>query len=492
MKGLSIVKIKKKERGIGVIEMIISLMVITSAFTAVILIVFGNQSLKLDNEVNNDALYRASQIIEKSKVLAAGQFSSVVASSSTENIFSKNLAVLDISPCRKDITSSINWSVQVNRSQNVFLTTSLVSQEEAEALGEDCELTPPSQNWEIDCPPQHGFDFTPGGLAATGLDLLRRGNNKYAILTSGKGSVDKHDFWIVDVTTKTSINLVSSINTGPDANDVDAFGNYAFVANNNTTGQLIVIDISNLSSPATISYKNLPGVNPAGSWPQAREVFYYNDRVYVGTRETAGPEFHIFDVSNPSNPVHLGSREINHTIHNIIVRGDYAYLATSADQNELIILNVSNPASIQPAFPGVGNPEPMGFNAPGSQDGKSIYLLGDKLYLGRDRGTGANYDFLVLDIKNPNSVSQLGAVLLNLNPNTAAQGSIVSAGLAFIVTSDQNKGFQLWNVANPASMSEIDSCNYSEKVVDIDFDGQHHYVANESNNGLRIISSVNP
>src|SRR3989344_3049697 len=99
MKGLLI----DREKGFGAIEVMISLLVITSAVTAVILVVFGNQSVKLDNEVNNVALYRASQIIEKSKVLGNEDFNSVVASSSADDITTDGLASLvvnDISPCR--------------------------------------------------------------------------------------------------------------------------------------------------------------------------------------------------------------------------------------------------------------------------------------------------------------------------------------------------------------------------------------------------------
>lgn len=478
------------EKGFGVIEVLVSLMVITSAVTAVILVVFSNQSLKLDNEVNNVTLYRAGEIIGKSQVLGVADFNSVMASSSTNDIFTESLSVSDISPCRKDIASSVDWSVQANRPQNISLTTSLVSQEEAEALGYDCEITPPADDWQIECPPQYGYDLNPAGLAASGIDLVKRGFSKYIIMSSNKGSVEKNDFWIIDVTDKTAIYLVSSIHTGPNLNDVDAFGNYAFVANNDSTDQLVVIDISDLSNPAAIAYASLVGVNPAGSFPEGREIFYYNNRVYVGTRETAGPEFHIFDVSDPANPVHLGSRELNHTIRQIIVRGNYAYLATSGNQNELVILDVSDPTSVQPVFPGVGNPEPWRYNAPGNQDGRSLYLLGNKIYLGRQRGTGANHDFLILNIANPASVTLLGSTILNLNPNTAVEGIIVSGNLAFTATSDQNAGFKILDITNPLNIVEIDSCNYFEKAVDVDFDGQYNYIANESNNALRIINST--
>lgn len=479
-----------KETGIGTIEVLVSLMTIVSAVTAVVLVVVGNQDVRLDNDVSNVALYRAEEIIGKARTAGQVNFNSVVSSSSLGGIFTNSLKVSDISPCRKDITASTSWAVRPNRPQNTSLTTSLVSAEEAAALGNDCELTPPQPEWQIECPPQYGFDLNPAGLAASGIDLIRRGSNKYIAMTSNKGSDEKHDFWMVDVTDKTAISLVSSINVGPNLNGVDAFGDFAFVANNDSTNQLVVLNISDLSNPAVVASRSLPGVSPAGSFPEGREVFYYNDRIYISTRETAGPEFHIFDVSDPVNPIHLGSREINHTIHQIIVRDDYAYLATSGNQNELVVLDISNPSSIQPAFPGVGNPEPWRYNAPGDQDGQSLYLLGGKLYLGRERGSGANHDFLILDITNPYAITLLGSRTLGLNSNTAVEAIIVSGNLAFTATSDQNAGFKILDVADPPNITEVDSCNYSEKAIDLDFDGQYSYVANESNDALRIINSI--
>lgn len=475
-------------KGIGTIEVLISLMVIVSAITAVMLVVAGNQDIKLDDDVSNVALYRAGEIISKARTAGEVDFNSVVSSSSLNSIFTDSLKVSDISACRKDITASISWEIRPGRYQNVSLTSSLVSHEEAQALGLDCELSPPVGEWQIECPPQYGYDFNPGGLSASGIDFFRKGNDKYVAMTSNKGSSEKDDFWIIEVTDKTAITKISSINVSDALNDVDGFGDYAFVANDEATNQLIVIDMSDLYNPVDVASVSLPGVG--GAEPEGRQIYYYDNKVYIGTRLTAGPEFHIFDVSDPTNPVHLGSRELNHSVRKIIVRDSYAYLATSGNSDELIILDVSNPASILPFFPGVGNPEAMNYDAPGNQDGMSLYLLSNKLYLGRERGTGANHDFLVLDVQDPNNVTLLGSTLLNLNPNTAVTGIIVSGDLAFVVTSDQGEGFMILDIEDSQNIIKLDSCNYSEKAIDIDFDGEYSYAANESNSGLRIINKV--
>jgi len=497
MKVLSIDKKYKSESGIGVLEALISIMVITTAVAAVIIIIFGNQSLKLDNEVNNIALYRASQIIEKSKILGAKNFNSVVASTSVDSIFTENLSVTDMSPCRKDIKGTINWSVQSARPQNVFLTTSLVSIDEAAALGNDCIVSPPETPWRN---PQtyNGADLYPGGNAGTGIDYFTVDGSKYVVMTSVHSASSSHDFWIYDVTGLKKTDVMSprsSLNTG--------YGLYALdVAKNKTTGrffayvvgdvgpadgkQLKVIDLFNVNNPTVVAEEILPGVG--NSFPQGREVYFYNDRLYIGTWETAGDEFHVYDVSNPYSPQHLGSAQINHSIRDIVVRNELingvqktvAYLAlsvTSASQNELIIIDVTDPASMV---------QRGAYNAPGIQYGTALYLLGNKLYLGR--GYGSANELYLLDISNHSSVGVLGSARLDLGPSVAEVNSIlVSNELIFLGTSDSNQEFQVWNIANQANMFWWSQFNFPAGVMDMEFDGKFIYTAVNSNDGLRIL-----
>ncbi len=475
--------------------------VIISALTAIILVVFGNQRVALDNQLNNSGIDKIGQLIESTKASASINFNSLVNISKTDDIFKESVTLTDINQCRKDAIASISWTAD-SRSQIVQLNTSITNPQIAIALGGDCGPGPSTSDWmPLECSNNAAtFDFTPGGLTGTGIDFINRGSKSYTILTSSKGSLAKDDFWIVNVTNRTSPTLVSSLNTGPGLNDVDAFGNYAFAANDDTTRQLQVFDITNLNAPALIASRSLPGVSKTGLSPQGRKVFYYNKRVYIGINYnglSGGNEFHIFDVNNPANPTFLGSYNVNHNIYDIIVRNELiggatktiAYLALSATTTtdpELMILDVTNPASITV----LGS----GFNAPGAnQYGTALYALGNKLYFGRQRGTGINYDFYVLNISNPSSITVLSSILLGLKSGTEVRGIIVSSGYAFIATSDSGSpAFQIWNVKNPSSISKVTSCNYPQQPTGLDFDGINLYVANESNEGLRIIYDSTP
>ncbi len=508
----------RSDKGIGVLEVIISLMVITSAVTAVILVVYSNQDIRLDNEVNNVALYRASEIIEKARVAGAVDFNAVISSSSLNDIFTEGLAVSDSSPCRKDIAGSVNWSIKASRSQNVYLTTTLISQDEAEDLGYDCDLSggPISEWWHPDTFVSVDFGSLGGdnnGTSATSIEVITKNGSKYAVLSSTHGTTTVPDVWVVDVTDVTdgaapyTTSLEGSLDLSAGLNEIDVAGDYAFAANYENQKQLHVIDMLDLAVPDGLASISLSGVNPAGSYPQGRKVFYYNDRVYVGINETAGAEFHVFDVSDPADPIHLGGLELFHNVHDIIVRGNYAYLATSDNTGEVMMIDVSNPGALDdvpyPLNPYHPDNSGMKFNVPGDYDGTSLYLLGNKLYLGRKGGynNSAIHNFFVLDISQPTAIVSLGSKYITRNPNVALglTAIAVSNKFAFLGTDDSNFEFQVFRIDNPANIQNCGepgypggfvNCgkyNFPAKITDLEYDDSFVFASVQSNDAFRVI-----
>lgn len=473
------------DKGFSTLEVLISMAILVTALSAVIMVVFGNQTVTVDSEVNNAGLLKANEYIEEARASGAFDFNSLAYSSASDDIYSKELMVTEINPCRKNGIASISWATDPARPLRIELETIFTNPSEAVALGGDCGPEPPVSDWDnLNCA-EADFDFSPAGLKSTGIDLINRNGEKYVLLTA-EGSSEKDDLWVINVSPASWPTLVSSVNTGPTLNDVDGVGNYAFAANDDSSNQLQVIDISDLSNPVVVAQETLPGVG--ASYPEGRKIFYHNSRVYIGTWETAGNEFHVFDVSDPVNPAHLGSRQINHSIQDIFVRNEViggttrtiAYLAvsvTSSTASELIVLDVTAPSAITQAGT---------FNAPGIQYGTAVYALGNRLYLGRE--TGGGHELFVLDVSDHGAIVSLGSAEMDLNPSTAAvRGIIVSGGLAFIATTDANSGFQVWDVTDPANIILRADCNYSEKAIGIDFDGIYIFAANESNHALRRI-----
>ena len=487
--------------GSSTIELIISFSVLILTMTAVLLIAFGNQSNTLYADLNQEALYKANRVLEDTRADAKGNYLSVVTESySPETIYSLSREIVDLTPCKKRATARVTWQTDVGRPQKVEIANEFVNIVEALALGGDCADSPPNDDW--DRPDSAGdIDFIPGGQEGTDVDAAVINGTRYAFTTSKKNPPTELDFWAVDVTD--SENPVFAmpgpdygINTGPGLNavDVDPDGKIAYVASDNINEQLQVIDISDPTNPQLLLPSvTLPGVG--NSYPQGWSIFYYDHHVFIGTRETAGNEFHVFDVTNPLLPIHRGSIEINHNVNDIFVRDQtiggvtkrLAFLAvsSSAISPEVMILNID-----MSTLPYTISPFGSGFDAPGEEDGTSIFLLGNTIFLGREYLASSNPQFYTLDASDLFNIDEFDSLNVGLTNNTAIVGIAVSGKFAFLATTRQTAGFQVWNIEDLTNIKPTSACNiynYSEKATGIDYLDNRVYISNESNDALRII-----
>lgn len=477
--------------GFSTIEMLIAFAVLTLGFTGLLTVVFGNNSFAIDASLNNTALWLAEKNLNAARGQLQRDFTgfSGFSGADDEERYKMEVAISGITPCKNLLTSAVSWEPAPQRRQRIVLQTVVASVEELFKLGGDCPDEPSNSDWQYPSTISSQSLSADESILPTSIDYA----GGYAYIASNSETPEQSDFWIVDVSNPLSPYLKSTLNTGAGLFSVDVADNWAYAAANATSGQLITINLQDKQRPYRAAATTLIGVPPDGSYPQARAIFYYNGRAYVGTRETAGPEFHIFDVSDPTNPVHLGARELNHTVQSIFVRGNYAFIATSGNQNELIVLDISSPEAITPPFPGVGKPEPWRFDAAGNEDGTAIYVLGTKAYLGRTRTAGGRPNFYILDVQNPASPTQLSAVRLPLSSDAMITDILVSGNLAFLSTTDQSAGLQILDISDPQNPLPRPSCNptayNSEKIVGLDFDGSYLYAAGAFESALRIFKN---
>jgi hypothetical protein len=483
MKALSIGKNMVLRRGSGTLEILIAFSILILAITAAISVAFGNQGLTVDTELNHQAFYNASRELDAVRAAAIANFDAVVSvtttplnSTSSEGayagIYKRQLDVLDLSPCAKQVTSRITWNIDPLRSQKVEFSSIIVSTSTLAAMGGiGCSVVPPL-DWSH-----------PGTLGSIDLGPNEQGTdikvkNKVVFISAAPtgNQPSLPDLFVVDADPGTAPSIVTSTNTGPGLNAIAIGGNYLYAAKAAASGQLQVIDISNVSNPLLITSSTLQG----GVTEEGNAIFYYNSRIFIGTKaDGAGPEFQVYDVSNPVIPVWLGSREIGSDENGIFVRGTTAYLATSNNNQEILALNVSNPGSI---------PVPVATNLTGNEDAMSLYLLGSRLYVGRVEGSNELY---ILNATNPGaSLPVLGSKNLGLSPNGAAVTAlVVSSPYAFLGTSDSNQEFQVFNILNPAAITLIADFNFPAEASGIDFENNLVYVSVHQNDALRIITA---
>lgn len=488
-------------------EIMIAFAVLALALSTVIFVVFGNQSTGLSSETSARAFYKVQKLVEDARASRSHQnfldIVSVPPASDSYDIFRWETKVLDRTRCEKKVTGLVTWILE-QRPQYASISTLLTDPEEAISVSNECNVTSPSgDDW------RRPKKLDVNGISIEGSGRALDVKNKIIYLVTAAAGNGKDDFFIIDATDKFNPIQKGSLDISDGLEDIDVAGHYAFIANdeNKDKYQLEVIDISNLDNPSVIASASLPGASGScpNTCPGGRSIYWYKNRVYMGThRMTAAgaPEFNIFDVSNPANPQFLGSKGgaflgdvTDHNINDIVVREQtiggiartYAYLATSGDSKEFIILNVTNPLAI---------PDPAGTLSAGSTlnlgnasandlDATSLFIIGSKAYIGRERATGNNKDFYVVDISNPGAPTVIGSLKLNLNSNgsepVAVQSIRVSASLAFIGTSDPNDPFQILDISNPSNIIrwEFSGCeiNFSTFITDLKMEGSLIYTS---------------
>ncbi len=510
------------QKGSSTLEILIAFSILALCMTAVVIVGFGNQAVSIDSQTNIEGLSYAQEMLEDARVQADVNFLSVVSKTKTVTFgipYVQTLAVADITECKKQATSTVTW-LSGTRPQKIELATLLTDTIGLFALGGDCAFELPLGGWtnpgsllSRDFQKKVGDD--PGvnssaGIPASDIDIL----DKRIYMTALESSKD--NFYVFDasgVLSKTVPPIIGSFNAGPGLNRVDVAGNYAYVANASTTStqssdEFMVIDVSTPSAPSVVAsidlgiVPNCPTFCPGG----AQAIYYFDGRVYVGTHRIGGEEFYVFSVSaphSPTSPQLLGKKEINHNVSDIVVRGNYAYLATSADTEEVIVLDVSNPTV---SIPQVGAFEAKDTDGTLSdQNATTLFLIGNKLYLGRDKvnkNADTQRDFYVIDVSNPALPVSLGSANLqyitgkNFSANVWVTGIYVVGRYGFIATNDSDPGFIVLDINNPAALNYIKTSplskiistfNYANYNTGIDFDEGFIFTSNSQNDALRII-----
>lgn len=282
---------------------------------------------------------------------------------------------------------------------------------------------------------------TEGG--GTGVFVRRR----IAYLSVGSGGSDEYpepDFYTIDVANPAAPTVLGSItfsNNNHGTDDVAVYGDYAYLASRDENTALYIVNITNPASPTLVSSFTLPGFDEAAKTVAVRYPY-----VYLGTYDEGGSgindrEFWVINVSNPGAPTLTTSLEFDGDINDIVLDGNYAYVAANGDYHELAVLNIANPGS-----PAVIE----SFNAPASGTGYGISPIPDRNLAALVRYEG-NPEFMMLNTTNITSIAQLGSArspehfhkVLAADPYVFATGTHNSQELVF------------YDVTNPGAPLQI-------------------------------------
>ncbi|MCA9387247.1 hypothetical protein KC669_04405 [Candidatus Dojkabacteria bacterium] len=210
-------------------------------------------------------------------------------------------------------------------------------------------------------------------------------------------------------------------------------------------------------------------VNATGN-QDAQDIFVVGTNAYIV--RTSGTNLLVYDLSNVNSPSLLGSTNAGSGgLYRIVVNGNYAYVASDSNSEEVQIFNISNPASLLKVAT---------VNLSGNNNATSLTIQGNYLYVVRN---GGNADFAIVDITNPLSPSVSGYA--NINNGTDVK---VNGNYAYVASDSNNQELQVVNVTSKSSPSGLGSLNiggnndaesivfYNDRVIIGTTDGEVHII----------------
>lgn len=351
------------------------------------------------------------------------------------------------------VTSTVSWDFTSGRNNEVKLTTYLTAFGKPifpDTWGSASVVGSINFNGN-----QDGFkvDYTEGDYA---YFVLRGGNPDYAT---------------IDITNPTSPTIASSRALVGNPRDIYVNGDYAYIVTTANNAEFVVLDISDpTSTPPYAAALDLPGSSNAFG------VFASGNYAYVGQGADSGDEFFVIDISNISSPSIVGSTELTGNVNDIMVRGNYAYVANADNSQELQVVDISSPSS--PSLVGI-------IDLDGGQNGLAVRGFGNCVIIGRS-GNGRTHTVDVSDPTNPQEIDmyQIGDDVRDLDLSS-------SSDRVLLATDTDSGEFQMLSIEDLSNINPVESVNFSDDLNGVVYDDVNDrvYAATDSNSQEFIVIS---
>ena len=234
-------------------------------------------------------------------------------------------------------------------------------------------------------------------------------------------------------------------------------GNYTYATNPTS---LVVIDVSNPANPVVVG-TTTSGLSGAG------ELSVQGNYAYV--INGSADSIQVFNISNPAAPVNIGSVSTGaNPAISLNVQGNYLY-SVSYGNNNLQVFNISNPAA------------PVSVGSTSVTTPWSITVQGIYAYVVT---SGTNL-LQVINVSNP--AAPFVENFIGVDPGPY---SVYIQGSYAYVASDAGTALQIVNISNPVNIYIVGT--YSDSLNNYAIYVQGHYAYLTTSNSLQVIDVSNP
>ena len=234
--------------------------------------------------------------------------------------------------------------------------------------------------------------------------------------------------------------------------DMKTWGDYGY-AINETTGGLLIMDLSGLPGAVTTStWTN------GGSYQTTHNLFIDENGIayLVGSNVGIGGALIVDLATDPLNPTLLAQYNDQY-IHDIYVRNDTMYNA-EINAGVLRVVDATDKNNLQ-AIGSVSTPSNFTHNCWLSDDGKTIFTTDEV-----ENAFIASYD-----ISDPTDITELGRVQTAPGSNTIVHNTFFLND--YLITSYYTEGITIHDVTNPSAMIETGHYDTSPNFSGGGFDG---------------------
>ncbi len=317
-------------------------------------------------------------------------------------------------PDTKKVISTVTWNFSPTRSNQVQLSTYLSNFRKP--------IVPPVGDWTL--PTQS--DTLDGAGNDDGVKVHIQGDYAYLVRTTGNPR-----FLVINISDPANVTLTGSLALAS-SSPVDVFvsGNYAYVVGTQNTNEFNIINITNPAAPSLVGNFDVAGTADASG------VYVVGTTAYVVKLNSGSQEFYILNVTNPASITLTGSLNLNGNSREVVVSGNYAYVASTDNAQELQVVNITNPAV--PTLAG-------SLNVTSNDDAISIALFGTNVYLAH----GAN--LRVINVATPATPTLTASLALGGTINDISLDAADSNRFLFTATANNAAEFRVVNITNPAA-----------------------------------------
>jgi hypothetical protein len=271
------------------------------------------------------------------------------------------------------------------------------------------------------------------GINLNSLDVA----GSYAFIASTDSS---RAVIMINISDPNSLQFYKTLFNNTSINDVSVSGNDIFIASSEDTkefGYYISYQTSDWNCLAGTN-----GIDMAGTIDALKIITRQEGSktiAYISRKpEGANTKLYAYDVTATSSVQLLGSYTLsNASINDFNIYGNYAYLATSDDNKEMEVVDISDKTNLH---------EAGSFDAAGTLNGLSLAVSGTRAYLGTEN------TFYILNIQNPASPA-LATTTSSYSVGYNVNSIKVFDANAYLAVNHANQELTILNIANEAGIT---------------------------------------